>query len=246
MARLSVEYRYLHPARGERWLDHLGRVTERDAHGHTVKTFGVLRDVTERRLREEALRQSHAEIKRLKDRLEAESDYLKAEISVVDPDVELTGQSPAVQGVLSLVRQVAPTDSSVLIRGETGTGKELVAKAIHRPARAGQPVRRASTAPPSPDAPRERAVRPEKGAFTGARPAGGALRAGGRRDALPRRDRRHDARLQAKLLRVLETGEFGRVGGPDDPGERAADRGHEPGPARASRRDASGKTSSTA
>ena len=74
----------------------------------------------------------YAEIERLKDRLQAESDYLKAEIKVVHPNGEVTGQSPAIQKVLRLVEQVAPTDSSVLIRGETGSGKELVAQAIHR------------------------------------------------------------------------------------------------------------------
>ena len=97
-----------------------------------TKTFGVLRDITERRRREEALRQSLAEIERLKDRLQAESDYLRAEIKVVDPHVEFIGQSPAIRKVLSLVEQVAPTDSAVLVRGETGSGKELVARAIHR------------------------------------------------------------------------------------------------------------------
>ena len=110
----------------------MARVATRDASGRAVKTFGVLRDITEARQREEALRQSYAEIERLKDRLQAESDYLKAEIKVVHAHGEVTGQSAAIQKVLSLVEQVAPTDSSVLVRGETGTGKELVAQAIHR------------------------------------------------------------------------------------------------------------------
>jgi formate hydrogenlyase transcriptional activator len=216
VARLSVEYRYLHPARGERWLDHLGRVTERDAHGHTVKTFGVLRDVTERRLREEALRQSHAEIKRLKDRLEAESDYLKAEISVVDPHVELTGQSPVIQGVLGLVRQVAPTDSSVLVRGETGTGKELVAQAIHRlsPRRNHLLVKVNCAALPSGLVESELFGR-EKGAYTGAltRQVGRFEVADGSTLFLDEVGEL-SLELQAKLLRVLETGEFERLGSP--------------------------------
>ena len=48
LERLSIEYRYLHPTRGERWLHHVARVTRRDASGRAVKTFGVLRDITER------------------------------------------------------------------------------------------------------------------------------------------------------------------------------------------------------
>jgi PAS domain S-box-containing protein len=54
--RLSFEYRYLHPARGERWFHHLARVSTRDATGHALRTYGVLRDITERKRTEEALR----------------------------------------------------------------------------------------------------------------------------------------------------------------------------------------------
>ena len=64
--------------------------------------------------------------------LQAESDYLKAEIKVTQTHGEVIGRSPTIRQVLSQVEQVAPTDSSVLIRGETGTGKELIAQAIHR------------------------------------------------------------------------------------------------------------------
>ena len=70
--------------------------------------------------------------RRLKDRLQAESDYLKAEIKLAHAHGEITGQSAAIRKVLRLVEQVAPTGSTVLISGETGTGKELVARAIHR------------------------------------------------------------------------------------------------------------------
>ena len=100
LATLSTEYRYLHPARGERWMSHVARVAARDADGRTVKSYGVLRDITEGRKREEALRQSYAEIARLKDRLQAESDYLKAEIRVIHAHGEVNGQSPAIHKVL--------------------------------------------------------------------------------------------------------------------------------------------------
>ena len=80
LEQVSIEYRYRAPGRGERWMHHVARVAARDAAGRTLRSFGVLRDITERKQREEALRTSLAEIERLKEKLQAESDYLKAEI----------------------------------------------------------------------------------------------------------------------------------------------------------------------
>jgi PAS domain S-box-containing protein len=62
LERLSIEYRFLHPVHEERWFSHTARVPRRDAAGRTVNTFGVLRDITNRKRREEALWQSLAEI----------------------------------------------------------------------------------------------------------------------------------------------------------------------------------------
>ena len=62
LEQVSIEYRFVHPARGERWHHHMARVAARDAEGRVRKTYGVLRDITEKRQREEALRQSYAEI----------------------------------------------------------------------------------------------------------------------------------------------------------------------------------------
>ena len=214
--RLNTEYRFLHPTRGEVWFHHVARVTRRDPTGWVVRTFGVLRDITERRVREEALGASLAEIQRLKDRLQAESDYLKAEIRVVHPHGEVTGQSPAIQKVLRLVEQVAPTDSSVLIRGETGSGKELVAQAIHRqsPRRGHLMVKVNCAALPSGLVESELFGR-EKGAFTGAmtRQIGRFEVADGSTLFLDEIGEL-SLEVQAKLLRVLETGEFERLGSP--------------------------------
>jgi PAS domain S-box-containing protein len=216
LERLTMEYRYLHPTHGEKWIHHVARVARRDATGGTVKTFGVLRDITERRQREEALRQSYAEIERLKDRLQAESDYLKAEIKVVHPNGEVTGQSPAIQKVLRQVEQVAPTDSSVLVRGETGSGKELVAQAIHRqsPRRSHLLVKVNCAALPSGLVESELFGR-EKGAYTGAmtRQVGRFEVADGSTLFLDEIGEL-SLEVQAKLLRVLETGEFERLGSP--------------------------------
>ena len=69
----------------------------RDDAGRAIRTYGVLRDITERRQAEEELRQSYAEIERLKDRLQAESEYLKAEIRVVHAQGDVIGQSAVIR-----------------------------------------------------------------------------------------------------------------------------------------------------
>jgi PAS domain S-box-containing protein len=212
--RLSIEYRYLHPVRGELWIHHLAGVAARDGTGRAVRTFGVLRDITERRRGEEALRRSYEEIERLKDRLQAESDYLKAEIRVTHAHDEVTGQSAVIKRILRQVEQVAPTGSSVLISGETGTGKERIAQAIHRlsPRRDHLMVKVNCAALPAGLVESELFGR-EKGAFTGAltRQVGRFEVAHGSTMFLDEVGEL-SLDLQAKLLRVLETGEFERLG----------------------------------
>ena len=214
--RIDIEYRFLHPAQGEKWIHHLARVAERDAAGHAVQTFGVIRDITARRRAEDALRQSLAEIEQLKDRLQAESDYLKAEVKVSQSQGEVTGQSPAILRLLRQVEQVAPTDSSVLILGETGSGKELVAQAIHRLSpRHGHVVVKINCAALPAGLVESELFGREKGAFTGA-----LTRQIGRFEVADGSTLFLDEvgelplDLQAKLLRVLEAGEFERLGSP--------------------------------
>ena len=214
--RLSAEYRWLHATRGERWIHHLGRAITRDASGRAVRVFGVLRDITERKRAEEAQRQSLEEIRRLKDRLQAESDYLKAELKVTTSQGDLIGQSAAIRNVLRQVEQVAPTGASVLILGETGTGKELIAQAIHRlsPRQDRVMVRVSCAVLPSGLVESELFGR-EKGAFTGAltRQIGRFEVADGSTIFLDEIGEL-SLDLQAKLLRVLQEGEFERLGSP--------------------------------
>src|SRR6266446_7869031 len=109
------------------------------------------------------------EIKRLKDRLHDENVALREEIDKVSMFEEIVGTSLPLRTVLSRVSKVAPSDSSVLITGETGTGKELVARAIHR--RSGRSLR-AFVSVNCAAIPRDLIASElfghEKGAFTGA------------------------------------------------------------------------------
>ena len=212
--RVVVEYRFLHPTRGEIWLHHVARATRRDGKGRAVGAFGVVRDITESRRREEDLRRSNAEIAALKDRLQAETEYLKAEMGAIRPSPFVTGESPAIQQVLRLVERVAPTNSAVLIHGETGTGKELVAQALHRQSSRGQKLMVSINCAALPTGLVESELfGRERGAFTGA-----LTRQIGRFELADRSTLFLDEigelslEVQAKLLRVLESGEFERLG----------------------------------
>ena len=216
LGTLSIEYRFLHPAQGERWFVHAARVARRDASGRALGTYGMFRDITAQKRGEEALRRSYEEIARLKDRLQAESDYLKAEIRVVLDQSEIVGESGAIKQVLRLAAQVAPTDASVLIRGETGTGKELVAQAIHRQSpRAGHVMVKVNCAALPSGLVESELFGREKGAYTGAlsRQVGRFEVADGSTIFL---DEIGELPLdvQVKLLRVLQDGEFERLGSP--------------------------------
>jgi PAS domain S-box-containing protein len=214
--RLTDEYRFLNPAQGQIWIHHVARIDARDADGRAMRSVGVFRDITARKQAEEALRQSYVEIERLKDRLQAETDYLKAEIGVALAEGEITGQSAAIKNVLRLAAQVAPTNSSVLIRGETGTGKELIAQEIHRlsPRRANVMVKVNCAALPSGLVESELFGR-EKGAYTGAltRQVGRFEVADGSTIFLDEVGELPPD-VQVKLLRVLQEGEFERLGSP--------------------------------
>ena len=213
---LSIEYRYLHPTEGQKWIHHLTRVASRDASGRLLRTVGVLRDITERKQALEALMTSYAEVKQLKDRLQAESDYLKAEIKVTQAHGEVIGRSSFIRKVLSQAEQVAPTDSSVLISGETGTGKELIAQTIHRLSSRGSRVMVKVNCAVLPAALVESELfGREKGAFTGAlmRQAGRFELADGSTIFLDELGEL-SLEVQAKLLRVLQEGQFERLGNP--------------------------------
>lgn len=176
----------------------------------------VFANALARKVTDQALRESMAENERLRERLQAESEYLKAEIKVTQAHGEVIGRSRAIRQVLSQVEQVASTDSSVLIRGETGTGKELIAQAIHRlsPRHDHLMVKVNCAALPSALVESELFGR-EKGAFTGAltRQIGRFEVADGSTIFLDEISEL-SLEVQAKLLRVLQEGQFERLGSP--------------------------------
>jgi transcriptional regulator with GAF, ATPase, and Fis domain len=137
--------------------------------GDVVEYIGTGMDVTEQRQAQAALEQAFDEIKRLKDRLQDENLALREEIDQASMFEEIVGASAALKTVLSHVSKVAPTDSTVLISGETGTGKELIARAIHKHSRRADRAfvsLNCAATPPSLIA--SELFGHEKGAFTGA------------------------------------------------------------------------------
>jgi PAS domain S-box-containing protein len=177
--------------------------------------IGVGIDRTERRKTEMALQKAFSEIKQLEEQLQAENVYLREEIRVEHNYGEIVGDSNAIKKVLSSVEQVANTGSVVLIMGETGTGKELVARALHNlsPHKM-QAMVKVNCAALTPTLIEAELFGREKGAYTGAvteqmgrfEIANGSTLFLDEIGELP-------LELQAKLLRVLQESEFERLGG---------------------------------
>ena len=176
---------------------------------------GAITDITERRDANAALERAFDEIRALKDQLYKENLALKEEIDRSSMFEEIVGASPALHSVLSRVSKVAPTDSTVLITGETGTGKELVARAVHkRSARSERPFISVNCAAIPPSLLAAELFGHEKGAFTGAlqRRLGRFELANGGTIFLDEIGEL-SGETQITLLRVLQEREFERVGG---------------------------------
>ncbi len=180
-----------------------------------LKTFAARAGAELERLRTDAeLRAALAEVERLKSRLQAENVYLQEEIRREHPFEEIVGSSPALLATLRRVEQVAPTDTSVLVLGETGTGKELIARAIHnRSTRRDRPLVKVNCSAISAGLVESELFGHVKGAFTGAleRRVGRFELADGGTIFL---DEIGELPLetQVKLLRVLQEQEFEPVG----------------------------------
>jgi transcriptional regulator with GAF, ATPase, and Fis domain len=197
-----------------RWFQLRG-IPQRDGEGRIVRWYSLVTDIDERKRAEDELEKAFEEIKRLKDRLHDENLALREQIDQAFMFEEIVGSSPALKDVVSRILKVAPTDSTVLITGETGTGKELIARAIHRHSqRASHAFISVSCASIPSSLIASQLFGHEKGAFTG---------------ALQQRRGRFElahsgtifldeigelpAETQIALLRVLQERQFERVGG---------------------------------
>ncbi|MBB5317066.1 sigma 54-interacting transcriptional regulator [Tunturibacter empetritectus] len=213
-SNLDLEYRVVLPDGETRYVHSIGHPVF-DKSGNFCQYVGTAMDVTEQHNARAALETAFQEIQTLKDQLYKENIALREEIVQTSMFEEIVGESPALQAVLVRVTKVAPTDSTVLITGETGTGKELIARAIHkrsqRTARAFVSVNCAAI-PTSLIS--SELFGHEKGAFTGATQRrlgrfelaeGGTLFLDEVGELPPE--------TQTTLLRVLQEREFERVGG---------------------------------
>jgi PAS domain S-box-containing protein len=182
--------------------------------GEFQGSFAVVTDISERKKTEESLRSALSEIKILKDRLEAENIYFRQEIKTRHQFEHIIGQSNAFKYVLYRAEQVAPTNTTVLLLGETGTGKGLIAAAIHQMSpRKDRPLVIVNCAALPANLIESELFGREKGAFTGAdtRQAGRFDVANGSTICLDEVGEL-PLEVQAKLLRVIQDGEFERLG----------------------------------
>ncbi len=174
----------------------------------------IFTNALERKQSEERIQRSLLEIEELKQRLELENAYLRQEYRLQHGQGRIVGESPAIMKVLNLVEQVAPTRSTVLIEGETGTGKELVAQRLHELSpRHDRPMVKVNCAALPSSLVESELFGREKGAYTGA-----VSQESGRFEIADGSTLFLDElaelalELQAKLLRVLEEGQYERVG----------------------------------
>jgi len=209
----DVEYRLRLKSGEYRWFRSRGRAVWNEE-GKPLRMAGSITDITERVSLQQHLQEALAELAQLKNQLEAENLYLQEEIKSSYDFEEIIGESKQLQQVLYKVEQVAPTATTVLITGETGTGKELLARAIHsRSPRKEHPLVKVNCAALPASLIEIELFGHERGAFTG---------------ALSQRIGRFELanhgtifldeigdlplELQSKLLRVLQEGEFERIG----------------------------------
>ncbi|HWO39966.1 MAG TPA: sigma-54 dependent transcriptional regulator [Candidatus Acidoferrum sp.] len=183
--------------------------------GDVVEFVGASTDITEHLRVRADVEKAFEEIKPLKKQLHDENVVLREQIDQAFVFEEIVGTSSGLQGMLSRLMKVAPTDSSVLVSGETGTGKELVARAIHKRSRRSQRAFvSVNCAALAPSLISSELFGHEKGAFTGAmqRRVGRFELANGGTIFLDEIGEL-PADTQVALLRVLQEREFERVGG---------------------------------
>lgn len=211
----AVEYRLVGPGDAFRWMVSHGRMTFLNP-DHRPRLMGVTLDITTRKHMDMQLQAKILEIEELTNQLERENASLRYEAGIRPEHGEILGSSDRMRRVMTQVHQVAKTGSTVLLQGETGTGKGLIAQTIHRLSnRSSKPMIKVNCAALPGALVESELFGREKGAFTGA-----LSKQKGRFELA------HNSTLfldeitemsletQAKLLRALQDGEFERLGSP--------------------------------
>lgn len=211
--KFLCEYRIVLPDGKIQWIAARGQRHSGSA-GGSDRLLGVSLDISSSKQMEQDLEERLCEIEDLKHRLEQENVYLQEEVKLLSEHSEILGQSTAIKNILSQAEQVAGTDSTVILLGETGTGKELLARAIHKMSlRKDRPLVTINCASLPPSLIENELFGREKGAYTGAMTkmvgrfelADGSTLFLDEIGELP-------LDLQSKLLRVLEEGKIERLG----------------------------------
>jgi formate hydrogenlyase transcriptional activator len=211
--KFEIDYRIVLPDESTRWIAASGQRFLKST-GEVDRLMGVSIDISERKRMEGELNKRLKEIEELKQRLENENLYLRKELREQKGSDKIVGDSKAIRSVLYAVNQVASTDATVLLLGETGTGKGMVANAIHQmSARKDRPLVTVNCSALPQNLIESELFGREKGAFTGAhvRQAGRFEVADGGTIFLDEIGEM-PLELQSKLLRVLQEGEFERLG----------------------------------
>jgi PAS domain S-box-containing protein len=192
----------------------MSAISDRDASGRVHQMLVASKDITQRNRAERKLRASLAENARLRKEIERERDYLREEVDVSMNFGRIVGKSAALKHMLSQVEAVAQTPANVLILGESGVGKELVARAIHaRSFRSAAPLVKVNCASIPEELFESEFFGHVKGAFTGAhRDRVGRFQLADGGTIFLDEIGEIPIELQGKLLRVLQESEFEKVG----------------------------------
>ena len=192
----------------------MSAISHRDEDGRVDRMLVASKDVTERNRAERELRRTLAENARLREELERERDYLREEVNVALNFGRIVGTSQALRRMLKRIEAVADTPANVLVQGESGVGKELVAREIHaRSPRADGPLVKVNCASIPKELFESEFFGHVKGAFTGAhRDRIGRFQLADGGTIFLDEVGEIPMELQGKLLRVLQESEFERVG----------------------------------
>ena len=230
-SHFETDYRLILEDGSIRYIHSVGHPVK-DATGELKEFVGTIVDVTEQQQSRKALEHAFAEINTLKDQLFHENVALRQEIDETSMFDEIIGKSTALRKVLKEIETLGPTVSTVLIQGETGTGKELIARAIHDLSKRRESAFVKVNCAAIPTGLLESELfGHERGAFTGAIAQRiGRFELANHGTVFLDEIGEIPLELQPKLLRVLQE----RVRAPgklaDNANRRAFDRSHEPGP----------------